>query len=103
MPRTSTRKPRTWPTHIPSLSRRRHNSVSARSGLTSEGRSMLSCRLAELAGWAGVGSPAGDARLHYLRAALPARLARPGEDFELVLKLAGLPEGVVVRVEGGAA
>ena len=38
-----------------------------------------------------------------LCAAPGARLARPGEDFELVLKLAGLPEGVVVGVEGGAA
>ena len=64
---------------------------------------MLKCCLADLAGWAGVGSSAGDARLHYLHAALWARFARPGEDLELVLKLATLPECVVVGVEGGTA
>src|SRR5215210_3793441 len=61
---------------------------------------MLACLLAS---WAGVSSPAGYARLYYLRAAIRARLTRTGKDSELVLKLAGLPEGVVVGVEGRAA
>jgi hypothetical protein len=43
-----------------------------------------------------VGASAGDARLYDFCAALWARLAGPGEDFELVLILACLAEGVVV-------
>src|ERR687897_1880030 len=53
-----------------------------------------------LAGGAGVRTPAGYARLQYLRAAPRTRLARAGEDTQLVLELAGLTERVVVGVEG---
>ena len=56
-----------------------------------------------LAGWTNVGSPAGDARLYDCCATTGARSACSGEDFELVLELAGLPKGVVVGVEGRTA
>src|SRR5215212_5697424 len=47
-----------------------------------------------------MGAAAGDAELLDLRSADGTGLARMGEDLELVLKLAALAEGVVVRVEG---
>jgi hypothetical protein len=50
-----------------------------------------------------VGSPARDAGLLDGRAAAGAGFAGPGKDLELVLVPAGLAEGVVVGVEGGAA
>ena len=50
-----------------------------------------------------MGSAAGYAGFCDLGAALRAWLAGMGEDFELVLEFAGLSEGVVVGVEGGAA
>ena len=55
-----------------------------------------------LAGRARVGAPAGDPGLFDGRAAAGAGLAGPGKDLELVLVLAGLAEGVVVGIEGGA-
>ena len=50
-----------------------------------------------------MGSPSGHARLDDLCAALETGLARAGEDLELVLELARLPESVVVGVEGRPA
>src|SRR4030095_1611328 len=50
-----------------------------------------------------MGSAAGDAGLCYCGAAAGAWVAGVGEDSKLVLEFAGLSEGVVVGVEGGAA
>src|SRR5918997_2189285 len=51
---------------------------------------------------ANMGSPASDAQLDDFRAADRAWLAFPVEDQKLMLVLPGLPEGVVVGIEGRA-